>query len=558
MTIISSERRATYSYGYSKADLTVGHILADKARKNTDKVFMTYLADGRTFTYAEIDTLTNRMANALLDKGVNTGDHIAVIMENSPEQVLLYLALAKIGAVCAPLNTSSKGRQLAYFLQHADVSVIIADVVQADRILAVQPECPLLREIILFGAEGPLPDAAIGLHTFDSLYQGPDTRPDLDVGVASLAMLMYTSGTTGPSKANMLTQSGVIQYGMTTAEAHGYRNDDIVYISLPLSHANAYLCTLWGALISDGAVALSHRFSVSRYWDEIRSSKATITNMLGSMPNMVWSRPSRPDDSDNNLRICNLIPVPPFAAEFEHRYGLRVVSSYGQTDFASATVFTTVDPVDKLGSAGRARPGIELAVVDENDLILPVGAVGELVLRTSNTWSASLGYYKNPEATLTASRNGWWHTGDHCYIDADGYLFFAARKKESLRRRGENISIYEVESVLSTHPAVQEAAVYGLRTAEGEDEVVATLQVDPAMAPSHEEILDFCIRNMSHFMVPRYLELVEALPRTDNFKVKKQDLKDRAAADPSRLWDREAHGIFVTRDTDALQYKPLP
>ncbi|MDO8945463.1 MAG: AMP-binding protein, partial [Desulfobacterales bacterium] len=380
---ITSEKRHLHRYGYAIADMTVSRLLADKARKNGDKVFCTSLHDGRTFTYLDIERQSNRLARGLMALGLGRGAHIAVMMDNSPEQMLLHFAIMKIGAVSVPLNTAARGKLLAYFLNQSDSVAVAVDTQYAQRVHEVLALAPAVRHVVT-------DLAALGQHA--------DTPVETEVRFTDLAMLCYTSGTTGPSKGNMYAQATVVQFGMTTAESHGYRPGDVVYISLPINHSNAYFA-LWAALIVDASIALSRKFSVSRYWSEVRQSGATLTNLLGSMVNMLWSQPAHADEAAHRLRACVMVPVPPFAREWERRFAMRVVSSYGQTDYANVTVFTLVDPESKLGSAGRPRSGVELRVVDEDDLDVPDGEVGQVLVRSNNPWASSLGYYKMPEAT---------------------------------------------------------------------------------------------------------------------------------------------------------------
>jgi len=234
-----------------------------------------------------------------------------------------------------------------------------------------------------------------------------------------------------------------------------------------------------------------------------------------------------------------MVPVPNFARDWERRFDTRVVSSYGQTDYANIAVYTLTDPADKLGSAGRPRAGVEIRIADDDDLDVPTGEVGELLIRSNNPWAASMGYYKMPEATVAASRNMWWHTGDSAYVDEDGYLFFADRKKDSIRRRGENISAYEVESILLEHPLVADAAVYAVSSDMSEDEVAASIVLTAPSSLTESELIDYCAAHMAGYMVPRYVQFLDDLPRTANQKVQKFELRQYAEENRGSLWDRE-------------------
>jgi crotonobetaine/carnitine-CoA ligase len=368
-----------------------------------------------------------------------------------------------------------------------------------------------------------------------------------DVKCSDLLMLAYTSGTTGPSKASMLSHAAALTYGTSAATAQGYMESDVFYVCLPLFHNNALLAATGAALICGGSVAMSQRFSASRFWDEIRDSKATITNFLGSMSSFLWSRPESPDDADNDLRLVSMSPMPGFAAAFEKRFGLKAMSNYGLSDFGTVTAFVPGAPPDKLGSIGKPRRDFEIKVVDDDDFECAPDEVGELVIRTKEPWRAATGYYRMPEETLRAHRNQWFHTGDRARMDADGYLWFVDRKKDCIRRRGENISAFEVEKVIMNHAAVANAAVFPVKTPDGDEEVGASVVLREAAALDAPQLVAHCAKNMSYFMVPRFVEFLPELPVTVNLKVEKFRLKARMEADTQAVWDRERAGIVLAR-----------
>jgi crotonobetaine/carnitine-CoA ligase len=310
---------------------------------------------------------------------------------------------------------------------------------------------------------------------------------------------------------------------------------------------NALQGATYNALMMDSTIVLQKRFSASGFWNDIRTNKVTITNLLGSMVNILWSRNPEVSDADNELRMCMSAPIPSFGPEFERRFGLRFIQSYSLTDFGPSHAYTLVDPPEKLGSCGRVRVGIEARIVDEDDLGLPSQERGELVLRHAVPWMHSQGYYKMPESTVTAWRNGWFHTGDRGYIDEDGYFWFLDRIKDVIRRRGENISAYEVEQVLLSHPQVREAAVFAVRSEMSEDEVAAAVVLREAATTTPAELIEFCRQAMAYFMVPRYVLLLDDLPRNPSQKVEKFKLRAMAEADMAQFWDREQAGIVVSR-----------
>lgn len=513
-----------YDFGIAYARMTVPEILAEKAAKNGERPALTYLPDGRTFSYAELDLVTNAYANSLLAKGIGKGAHVAVMMANSPETLFVIFALGKVGAVTVPINIAARGQLLGYYLDHGDVSAMIVDLDLAGQVEEVRGLAPRLSQIIT--------DVA-------ALGDGSTEAPGIGVAASDLAFLMFTSGTTGPSKANMLAQSTAWSWGMSTANSYGYRSQDRTHVCLPLFHAAALQCQSYASIMADAHILLTDRFSVSNFWDEVRSSRATIIALLGSMANYIWNQPASPQDANNDVRICNISPMPAFGRELEARFGLRVASSYSLTDYAMCTIFSPHDPALKFDSAGRPRGGIELRIVDEADQPVAAGETGEIVLRSANPGGTSLGYYKMPEATLEAWRNLWFHTGDRGRLDADGYLWFVDRKKDAIRRKGENISAFEVERIIDSHSAVLQSAAYAAPSEHAEDEVAVSIVLNEGAALEPEALIEHCTRNMARYMVPRFVEFRDALPMNSSLKVEKFKLREHVAHNLESFWDRE-------------------
>ena len=522
---------------FATQDLTMGRVWRRQAALHGDRTWLTWLPDGRRYSYADADALTNRLANGLLAQGVRQGEHVAILAGNSPEHLLLFCALGKLGAVAVPINTACRGEVLRYYLEQSEATTLLVGEDLADRLLTL----PSLPRVFLLPAPGA--HTTLSALPFAMLLHADATPPDVVVKPGDLALLAYTSGTTGPSKGCMHSQASSLIFGLSNAETHGHRSDDVFYVCLPLFHLNALQTQSLCALLVGGSVALAPRFSVGGFWADVRASGATITNLLGSMAAFLWSAPATPEDADNRLRMVSATPLPRFAEGFEQRFGLKLISNYGLSDYAMATGFTIDAPAAKRGSAGRARQGIDIRIVDDDDLPLPPGEAGEILLRSSRPWGAAHGYWRMPQATLDATRNLWFHTGDRGILDADGYLWFVDRKKDSIRRRGENISAYEVEQIIARHPAVAEAAAYPLPAESSEDEVAVAVVLKPDATLDEAALVEHCIANMSHFMVPRFIRFVADLPRTPSQKVEKHRLKLTSGA----YWDREAHGIVVKR-----------
>jgi len=532
--------------------LTIGNILKEKALRHPNRRALTFLPDGRLYTYGDLHKLSNRLANGLLNLGIKHGDHVAVMLDNCPEQLLLYFALGKIGAVAVPLNPAIHGKMLTYFLTHSDCMGVICDTKLLARIAEIAPETPLIRVRVAFDENQNYGSVtadthASGVVTYDVLTEADHQEPDCNVNFRDLAFLLYTSGTTGPSKANMFTQAQILLYAIEQVDGYGYTESDTVYVCLPLFHANGLLSSTYGPLMIDGHVAMARRFSASAFWDDIRTAGATMTGLLGSMTNILWHQPARADDANNPLRAAVLIPVTQFGKQFAERFGIQAISSYGLTDYALATIYRAGDLPNKLGSAGRPRFGMNVRIVDDDDFDLPPNQLGEILLRSDNMWGTSLGYYKMPEATLSAMQNAWFHTGDRGYLDQDGYLYFVDRKKDVIRRRGENISAFEVEEVIISHEFVSDVAVFPVKSNMSEDEVAVCIILAEGAQLGEMALTDFCIANMAYFMVPRYIRFVTELPRTPSQKIEKYKLQAEAQSNLAAFWDREEAGIILRR-----------
>lgn len=554
-----------YLQDFQTATATMGNALADRARRLGGKVFLNNLTDGRQFTYAQIDEQTTRVGNGLLAAGVSYGGHVGVLMENCPEQLLAIWGICRAGMVTVPVNTGAKGQLLSYFLKHADCEAVIVERALLARVLEVAPLCEKLRHVFVADvdrseggsapAEGGVsaPPAHITVTGFDQLLAAPATPAARQPHFSETALLMFTSGTTGPSKANIFCHAQLVYYGTDVATHHEYVPEDIAYVYLPLFHGNAFLGSTMGMFMADASIALAPRFSINRFWSDVRRSGATMFNCLSSIVNFLWNAPPSPEDRNHKVWRVHLAPVPGFALQFEERFGVRIFSAYALTDFGMGTNYNARSRRDKLGSVGLPRLNVELRVVDEYDQDVPAGTPGEIILRHKMPWCSTLGYYKAPEATLASRRNMWFHTGDRGVIDADGYVWFTDRLKDAIRRRGENISAYEVEEAIRSHPEVEDVAVYPVKADSSEDEVAASVIIKAGATLDEEGLVRHCNRNLAYFMVPRYVAFVTEFPRTVNSKIEKHKLRATAEADLSAIWDRERAGIVVTREGVSLR-----
>jgi crotonobetaine/carnitine-CoA ligase len=536
---------------YDPRFATLDALISDRAARGPGRPFVSYLPEGRTLSYGEFDAQTRRLSRGLDACGLPPGAHVAVIFENCLEQLLATFGINRGGRVTVPINAGARGDLLQYFLSFADCSAVIVEARLYARVAELREHLPKLQYIFVADvASRPetQPTWTDSVRPFRSLLDvsladTPGTTPRF----SDLAMLMFTSGTTGPSKAIMFPHSHIVYWGLEVAHHHEYVPEDIAYVFMPLFHGNALLGSTMASLAAGSSIALTHRFSVSRFWDDVRDSGATVTNAIGSVVDFLWSQPPEESDRQHRLRRFHSVPVPRYGADFEARFGLAFMSAFGLTDYCLGTSFNTRHPRTKLGSAGTVRNNIELRVVDEEDIELPPGSPGEIVLRNRIPWAASSGYYKAAEQTLSSRRNLWFHTGDRGYLDADGYLWFSDRIKDSIRRRGENISAFEVEEAVRSHPAVQDVAVYAIRAESSEDEVAMSVVLRAGSSCDEETLVRHCSANLAYFMVPRFVEIVPELPMTLSMKVEKYKLRKQAEAEPHRLWDRAGSAFQPSR-----------
>ncbi|WP_127077535.1 AMP-binding protein [Rhodomicrobium lacus] len=532
---------------YALTDRTVGHILADKARKNGGKTFLTF--EHSRVSYEELHVRTNRLANGFADLGIRKGERVGLLLDNTPDLLLIELALGKIGAVAVPINSAARGDLLRYFVQKARCVAVVVEAELSDRLWAYEEDLTDVRLVIVRGKGAAVRSfRGVTAQGFEGVEKGSDATPDVDVRFSDPHFVLFTSGTTGPSKGVLAAQA----QGWGTAEIFtrhtSLSRDDILYTCLPLFHVNAIWNTSYTAIWTDAEVALSRRFSASRFWDEIRAAGATQFAALGAMITIIWNQPERPDDADNPVRLCFTVPTPAdFIQKFESRFALKNVTWFSMSENFPIVMYLPGDPLDKMASMGKPRGDAEVRIVDENDVELPAGEIGELVFRPADPWRVMLGYDQMAEATVSNNRNFWFHTGDRAWKDEDGWFWYVDRIKDSIRRRGENISTQELEALVRQHPDIDDVAAIAVPSELSEDEVMIYVKAREGAALTAEGIIRFCDGRMPYYMVPRYVDFVDEFPLTPTEKIQKYKLRERALATLSNVFDREKAGIKVSR-----------
>jgi crotonobetaine/carnitine-CoA ligase len=530
---------------------TLARLFRDRAKACADKPFLLY--QGRAFSYRQAWETVNRVAGGLIAAGVEPKQHIAILMENRPEAVWLNFALAMIGAVSIPINSAARGDMLAYFLKQSDSVAVVVEEEFIERVAEVLPQCPALKFIALIPSEThPQPSHREfgNIRTIpwqDIATSAPIPDNTYEPAYSDLLHILYSSGTTGPSKGTMIANATAIRSVEKHLEYFGYDSSDVLHTCLPMFHANAINCTILPALMAGATAALSKRFSTSGFWKEINDTGATRTSMLSAMINFLWLKEPSDEERSHRLKTCLVVPTPEFSIDFEKRFNVKISSLYGIGDFGYATMLRPDDPRDKVRSAGRVLPEVALEIFDEDDQPLPRGQTGEICLRSNEPWFGRLGYYNLPAMWVKTIRNLWLHTGDRGWLDEDGYLYFAGRSKELIRRRGENISAIMVEEILRQHPAVADAAVFAVRAEYLEDEVMAAIVFRDGQYLDFREVVEFCVPRMAYFMIPRFLEMMKEFPLTPTGKVEKYKLQESAQPRLGEIWDREKSGIVLNR-----------
>lgn len=518
---------------------TLPSLLQERAALMGEKAWVQ--APGGSLSFAQAPAQAARWAALLADHGVARGDRVALMAGNRIEFLSVVLACGWLGAVVVPINTASRGLQLRHILENSACVLLVADNAACAGLATVSGAGLALADIWLL--DGATPDLPLPAPARPVPALPQTALPAADVGPGDMLAILYTSGTSGLSKGVCCPHAQFYWWGVIAARNLEISAGDVLYTSLPLFHTNA-LNACFQALVTGASIVCDARFSVSRYAERLLETGATVTYLLGAMVPMLLSR--EPSDAEQQLqtRIALAPGVPErFHDEFLRRTGIRLLEGYGSTETNFALGGTLAE--QRIGAMGRVAPEFEACVADEYDQPVADGQAGELLLRARPPFAIATGYFAMPDKTVEAWRNLWFHTGDRVVRDADGYFRFLDRLKDAIRRRGENISSYEVEQVLLMHPGVAAAAVYGVQSEMAEDEVMAALICKPGVVLTPHEILDFCQPRMPYFAVPRYLRVLDDFPRTENGKVRKFRLREDGVTHDS--WDREAAGYRVAR-----------
>jgi crotonobetaine/carnitine-CoA ligase len=527
-------------------DQVLPNLIARRAAATPARVAI-QCVDGTAVTYGELQAENLRWAAAYRRAGVVAGDHVASMVVHSFASYSVWLGLSWLKAVEVPANTGYRGNMLAYLIENSEARLLVISEQFCDRLVEVAHRLANLETVVVLDARGALPELPCQVIRSEEFLAGsPPIETVEPPTYRDVSAVIYTSGTTGPSK-------GVLVSWASLHDLNGMLPDDIVpepdggyYSVYPAFHV-AGKAAMYMAFVHEARLVFRESFSLTAYWDDIRRYNCVFGGLVGPMAAMILGQPPTPQDADNPLRGVVMAPVIPEFKEFKRRFDVRVCTGFGMTEigypFASGWALSDHTTV---GRVRTGPPGFEVKLVNEFDEDVGPDQFGEMVVRTADPWIITSGYFHMAEKTAEAWRNGWFHSGDGFTRDSDGNYFFVDRIKDAIRRRGENISSFEVESAVNEHPAIAESAVIGVPSELGEDEVKVVVVLESGRSLSPEDLITFLIPRMPRFMIPRYVEVVETFAKTDSTqRTQKFALRENALND--RTWDREKAGMQLPR-----------
>lgn len=508
---------------------------------------------GETATAAQVASVANRLANAYAELGVRPGDRVATLIENSAEAMYAWWGAVRGGAIAVPVNTAYKGEYLRHQLADSGARVLVVEADLVERAERVVGEVEGLDHLVVIGGH-PGEVHGVSAHRWGDLLGADDRAPGVDIRPADLATFVYTGGTTGPSKGCMLSHNYHEALARQIGLCWGRTADDVVWTPLPLFHFNAIVTAVLGPLVHGGRAAIYRRFSVSNFWSEMNRTGATITSTLGTMAYLLAHDEDRPEmprsgapEANTSLRLIGAAPLPvEIDDRLRSRFGVETFSgAYGVTE-ASLISWQPPGVRNKPNAAGIVNDEyFDVRIFDDDDREVPVGAEGEIVIRPKRPQVMFEGYWGRPEATVGTSRNWWYHTGDVGRVDEDGFLFFVDRKADYLRRRGENISSFEVERILMGHGSLADVAVHAVPSELSEDDLKVTATLEAGATLTEEELFHWAVDELPYFALPRYIEFRAELPRSPVGRVLKRELRDDGVT--ATTWDVEASDVTYER-----------
>ena len=530
---------------------TVDQLLTRRLESDPDGEYLDVC--GTKLSATEVASISARLANALRQMGVEPGDRVATLIENSAEATLAWWGAVRSGAIAVPINTAYKGEYLRHQLADSGARVLVVEAALVDRAAAVAAQVDTLEHVVVID-EHDHGLAGATTHRWADLLGADDNLATIDVRPSDLATFIYTGGTTGPSKGCMLSHNYHEALTRQIGICWQRTADDVVWTPLPLFHFNAITTAVLGPLVWGGRAAIYKRFSVSNFWPEMNRVGATVTSTLGTMAYLLAHDVDRPEmpqsgapEANTTLRLIGAAPMPVEVDDvIRRRFGVTTFSgAYGVTE-ASLISWQPPGVRNRPNAAGVVNDEyFDVRIFDDNDDEVPPDTEGEIVIRPKRPEVMFAGYWGRPEATVETSRNWWYHTGDIGRVDPDRYLYFVDRKADYLRRRGENISSFEVERVLMGHGDLADVAVHAVLSDLTEDDLKITATRAEGSALTEAELFRWCIDELPYFALPRYIEFRDELPRSPVGRVLKRELRDEGVT--TETWDADESGITYAK-----------
>lgn len=517
---------------------TISELLADRITNSSMNNFIFF--DGKTITYKQLGNTIGNVTHGLSSLGIHQGDTVAIMMGNHIEHITTFFALAMLGCIYVPINIFLKGPSLEHIFNQTNPTILITD----DCFLqTLSPIIKRLKVMTIVNQQNK--NQAIGANYVDlnMLSEQLESAFEFDTMPSNLdetRVISFTSGTTGPPKGVMQTERMILTCAIGAGLASEVQNDDVFLLWEPLYHnSGIQICLL--ALMIPIFIVMVPRFSASQFWDWVRTYHVTKIHYLGGIIDILLKHPASELDRKHKVRLA-------FGAGcktnswhlFENRFGIKIREVYGLTE---ASGFSTLNETGKIGSIGKPLPYFELKITGEDGATLSENQIGEIVIREKSSGLITHGYYGNQAATSELLKGGWLHTGDLGYRDSEGDYFFVGRCKDCIRRRGENISAWEIEQVMITYPEIEECTVIGVDAEIGEQEIKALIKVIPGKSPTPLDIVRWCEQKLPYYQIPRYIEFVKYFEKTGTQRIR----KDQLSKDIENCWDLEKSGYTIYR-----------
>ncbi len=537
-----------------KRNWVLPRILKEQAKKLGTKPFLQF-GYRKPLSFYQTNQLANKVANGLLKLGIQKGDKVAVYMPNSDDYVITWFGILKMGAVMVPINTAYKMDFLQYIIDSSDSKALFIAEEYLDRMPPIAKKIPQLKHVIVWTRGG---SEKFDKHGFNFkgvtsyskfISSQKSSEPGVEITFMDYARLMYTSGTTGRSKGVMRPCAADYSSARNYTEIMDVGAGDVCFTCLPLYHSNAMVMSVYPALIKGAKIVVEEKYSASQFWKWIKDHGVTKFNIVGTMAYFMWNTPPVPEEKEHNVKLVLGSPAPhDIIEDFMKRFNIRFMEGYGLTEIGQCTWMRPGEPF-RVGSCGKEAPGYEIKIGDpETDEEVPRGRIGEILVRP-RTPNIMLHFYnKMPEKTVQDFRNFWFHTGDAGMMDKDGYIYFVDRVKDYIRRRGENISSFEVEKIVNSHPDVEESGTIGIKSDGGryaEDEVMIVVVPKKGKKIDPKKLMKFLEPKMPHFMLPRFIRFETSLPKTGTERVQKNKLREKGITKDT--WDREKAGYKIRR-----------